>query len=96
MTRKDEETVEVKLPRRHTPKDRAAAVMALAPLANPIETEKIEKLSAIVDKAQNGPPLGPGDGSLSPREWAALRDVVKAAREYQAAITKACEALTRS
>lgn len=49
----------------------------------------IQSLDVIVGHAQNGPPLGDGDDSIHPDQWAKLRDLVKAARAYNEALDAA-------
>lgn len=70
--------------------DRGTAIQILARIiATSDNRRNFADLEDVVDKAQNGPPLGPGDGSLSEKEWTALRDLVKAARAFEDAVTKA-------
>ena len=47
------------------------------------------ELETIIDEAQNEPPDGAADGTISPEYWAALRDLVMAAKRYRAALVLA-------
>ena len=48
--------------------------------------EFITALEDILDTAQNDPPEGMADGSISVRQWHALRALVAAARALNAAL----------
>ena len=51
-----------------------------------VDVEPIIALDSILDDAQNGPPDGAGDGSLTERRWTTLRALVTAARAYDEAL----------
>lgn len=42
-----------------------------------IDQGLVRDLKRVVDEAQNRPPEGTADGSVSEEEWCALRDIVK-------------------
>lgn len=95
--RADDETKKVTLPKKpHKRSDRMNAVLALSELGTlgPEFKEKVEALDQIVAKAQNRKPLGEGDGSIGAKTFAELREVVVTARAFDAALDKACEAIT--
>lgn len=51
-----------------------------------VDADDVLALDAVLDEAQNGPPDGEGDGSLTVRRWATLRDLVTAARAFNEAL----------
>ena len=55
-------------------RDRAARLVK--EIAGRIDRELVRDLKRVVDEAQNPPPEGCADGSISEEEWCALRDIV--------------------
>lgn len=53
-----------------------------------LDGDDILALETVLGEAQNGPPDGEADGSLTERRWTALRDVVQAARKFNEAIER--------
>lgn len=64
----------------------AGRAFLLLPHFEKIDMEHVTALDAVLDEAQNGPPDGAGDGSLTERRWSALRILVSAARVYDEAM----------
>jgi len=62
------------------------AAMLLAHFEALSGREWTDALEVVLDKSQNGPPDGEGDGSIGERQWAALRAVVRGARDISAAL----------
>jgi hypothetical protein len=56
-----------------------------------IYEEQIDQLDAVLGEAQNQPPLGTADGSISARRWTRLRALMVAARAFNDALTRAVE-----
>lgn len=46
-----------------------------------VPAEAVAELTAVVGEAQNGPPQGAADGTVSPQLWLATRDAVLAVDE---------------
>jgi hypothetical protein len=53
----------------------------------------MDRLSTVLDEAQNPPPEGAADGTIPAKEWQALADLRLAAEAYEKAIIAAREAL---
>lgn len=53
--------------------------------------EQIDALEWILTEAQNGPPEGASDGSITERRWRKLRALATAAKAYNDALTWAME-----
>ena len=51
-----------------------------------VEVDDLSELEHILGEAQNNPPAGASDGSLTERRWYALRDLVAAATKFNEAI----------
>lgn len=56
---------------------------AFRSFAHSKEWDYVEEMQRILDKAQNAPPEGHGDGSIPPVVWTTTRDFLNALREYR-------------
>jgi hypothetical protein len=61
-----------------TDREKAVAeIDVILPVLNVLESHVL-KLEEVVGEAQNGPPAGKADGTLTDPEWSKTRDLVRA------------------